>query len=225
MTARPIRPLIRAVAWDIDGTLVDSEPLHQDVLVEVCAALGDDLSDLAHDHFRGVHMPDVWAALAHRFAGRTTEEAWMEAIVARYVERAPALRPLLGAVEVMASFRKRGLRQVCVSNSGRRVVDANLAALGVAELIDFSISLDDVERGKPDPFPYALAARRLGFDPAEMAAVEDSVTGARSAALAGLRVLGIDSTGGRIPGAEATVARLGELEALVLSEAVAVEEG
>lgn len=215
---------IRAVAWDIDGTLVDSEPLHQDVLVEVCAALGDDLSDLAHDHFRGVHMPDVWAALAHRFEGRTTAEAWMASIIDRYVERAPQLRPLLGAVEVMVRLREAGLPQVCVSNSGRRVVDANLAALGLAELIDFSISLDDVIHGKPDPFPYAEAARRLGLEPAEMVAVEDSATGARSAALAGLRVFGIDPAGGQIPDAEATVTRLADLEPLVL-RAVAGTEG
>lgn len=215
MTPRPIR----AVAWDIDGTLVDSEPLHLRVLVEVCRELGDDLADLDHDRFRGVHMPGVWAALAPRLAGRTDAAAWTEAIVARYVERAPGLRPLLGAVEVMARFREAGLRQVCVSNSGRRVVDANLAALGIGGLIDFSISLDDVTHGKPDPTPYREAARRLGLDPAEVAAVEDSATGARSAALAGLRVFGIEPAGGRIAGAEATVARLAELEALVLGGA------
>ncbi len=210
---------IRAIAWDIDGTLVDSEPLHEEVLLDVCAQYGESLSDIPHDHFKGVHILDVWEALAPRFAGRVGREVWMETSIDRYVARAPELVALPQAIEIMRMFRDAGIRQVCVSNSGRRVVDANLAAIGAADLIEFSISLDDVERGKPDPFPYAEAARRLGLAPADMAAVEDSPTGARSALLAGLRVFGIDTAGGSIEGAGHTVTRLSDLAAFVLKDA------
>ena len=59
--------LFRAVAWDIDGTLIDSEPLHQRALVAASAALGDDLSDIEPEAFRGVHAVDIWKALKPRF--------------------------------------------------------------------------------------------------------------------------------------------------------------
>ena len=213
---------IRAIAWDIDGTLIDSEPLHDVVLNEICALHGTDLSDLPKDHFRGVHMPDVWARLRPRLPAGLTQAEWIEAIVARYVERAHRLQPLADAVAVMRMFADAGLRQVCVSNSGRRIVDANLKALGVLDLIDFSISLDDVACGKPHPEPYLAAATRLGIPPGAMAAVEDSNAGASSAREAGMRVFGLVPDGGAPIGpAHVTISRLVDLPAHVLHSAPA----
>lgn len=208
---------IRAVAWDIDGTLIDSEPLHDAVLSEVCELYGADLSDVPQDRFRGVHMPDVWQALKPRLEDRVDEAEWLDAIVGRYVERATELQPLPGAIATMRMFSDAGLKQVCVSNSGRRIVDANLRALAILDLIDFSISLDDVTAGKPDPEPYLTAAGRLGLPVHAVAAVEDSIAGATSAHLAGLKVLAIASGGqGRVDPAETTVSRLLDLPALIL---------
>jgi HAD superfamily hydrolase (TIGR01509 family) len=212
---------VRAIAWDIDGTLIDSEPLHEVVLNEVCAAYGADLSDLPENHFRGIHMPDVWTEVKPRMPATLTETEWAEAIVALYVERANELRPLADAVAVMRTLAQAGIRQVCVSNSGRRVVDANLAALGILDLIDFSISLDDVSDGKPHPEPYLAASQRLGIPVEAMAAVEDSIPGATSAREAGLRVFGLVSPGGEPIGpAHVTMDRLIDLPALVLSPAM-----
>ena len=208
---------IRAVAWDIDGTLIDSEPLHDAVLTEVCTVHGADLSDIPPDHFRGVHMPDVWNALKPRLPGHLEESAWLGAIVARYIERAHELQPLPGAIEVMRTLSEAGIRQVCVSNSSRSVVDANLRSLSILDLIDFSISLDDVAEGKPDPEPYLTAARRLGIAPHDMAAVEDSIAGATSARAAGLRVFVIAPSGhGHVEPADATINRLLDLPDLLL---------
>lgn len=211
---------ISAIAWDIDGTLIDSEPLHDTVLEEVSASYGVDLSHLPENYFRGIQMPDVWKELQPRFAEELDEAEWTRAIIDRYIERASELRPLPGAVEAMRAFAQAGLKQVCVSNSGRRIVDANIGALEIVDLIEFSISLDDVCAGKPDPEPYLAAARRLGLAPETMAAVEDSVAGATSAHLAGFAVFGIDPAGGGPVGpAGATIQRLHDLPALVLSSA------
>ena len=212
---------IRAVAWDIDGTLIDSEPLHDAVLNEICLSYGASLADIPPDHFRGVHMPDVWTALQPRLPAGLDKQEWYGAIVGRYVERAGELQPLPGALETMRAFSDAGIRQVCVSNSGRRVVDANLAALAVLDLIDFSISLDDVSAGKPEPEPYLLAARRLGIPAAPIAAVEDSVAGATSARAAGLRVFGLAPVDGRIEPAHETISRLHDLPGLILSPQLA----
>lgn len=208
---------IRAVAWDIDGTLIDSEPLHDAVLVEVCELHGADLSDLPQNHFRGIHMPDVWKILRSRLPEGLEEAAWLNAIVERYVERAGELQPLPGALEVMQMLSDAGIRQVCVSNSSRSVVDANLRALAILDRIDFSISLDDVGAGKPHPEPYLTAAQRLGFAPEEVAAVEDSVAGATSARAAGMRVFAIAPDGhGHLEPAETTIHRLLDLPELIL---------
>jgi len=95
-----------------------------------------------------------------------------------------------GAVEVVRQLSQLGVLQVCVSNSRRVTVDANIAALGFAENILFSVSLDDVDHGKPNPHPYRLAIRKIDMHHQEIIAVEDSETGARSARTAGLKVVG-----------------------------------
>lgn len=177
---------IRAIAWDIDGTLVDSEPLHHEALITVCQRWQVDLSDVPDDRFNGVHMPDIWLALADRMPPTLTEQMWNAAIIEYYAAKCPTLEPMPGAIEAMYYFDERGVRQVCVSNSGRAIVDANVRALGIKERIVFSISLDDVRNGKPDPEPYATACVRLDLRPRQVLAVEDSLAGLRSARAAGL---------------------------------------
>ena len=120
----------RAVAWDIDGTLIDSEPLHQRALVAASAALGADLSDLDPEAFRGVHALDIWKALEPRFPSGLLFATWIAAIEAYYVAHAGELKPIPGALEAMQELAARGVAQACVSNSGRRIVDANIEAAG-----------------------------------------------------------------------------------------------
>ncbi len=179
-----------AVAWDIDGTLVDSEPLHHRALVAACRNWGVDLSDLSDQAFRGVHMGDVWLALRHRLPASLRQEEWAAAIDSYYAANRAQLSPMPGAVETIRTLNDSGVKQACVSNSGRSVVDANLDTLGILDCLAFSISLDDVTVGKPDPLPYAEACRRLAVLPHQMIAIEDSLTGIRSARSAGLVVAG-----------------------------------
>lgn len=204
----------RAVAWDIDGTLIDSEPLHQRGLLEASLGLGADLSDLGPDPFRGVNAPDIWTMLKPRFRPGARFEAWITAIEAYYVEHASELEPVPGALEAMRALRARGVAQACVSNSGRTIVDANIKALGIGDLISFSLSLDDVSRGKPDPEPFRETARRLGAKPEATVAVEDSDPGARSARAAGLFVVGYAPSGEAFAGADRSVAKLMEVVTL-----------
>jgi len=181
---------MRAVAWDIDGTLIDSEPLHHRALLAASLALGTDLSDLPDQAFRGIHMHEVWDLLRPRLRENLTQDEWLRAIDEHYAANLDALVPIVDAVATVRALDAIGVPQACVSNSGRAVVDANLAALGIADIIRFSISFDDVTEGKPSPQPYLLACERLGLPPGEVVAVEDSRSGALSARRAGLVVVG-----------------------------------
>lgn len=187
---------IRAIAWDVDGTLVDSEPLHHRALLAGSGRFGVDLSDLPDQAFRGVHMGDVWNILRPRLPRDLSETDWLAAINHHYVAHRYELVAVPQAVETIRTLAARGLPQVCVSNSARMIVDANLDALGVAGHMAFSLSLDDVLHGKPDPWPYAEACRRLGLSPRQVLAVEDSRTGIASAVAAGLRCAALGFTSG-----------------------------
>ncbi|MCO6188640.1 HAD family phosphatase [Rhizobium sp. L1K21] len=185
--------MVDAIAWDVDGTLVDSEPLHHVALMAVSKRYGVHVS--ADDtRFVGVAMDDVWRVMSQQYPPELTRAVWLEEIVEAYIDNASKLKPVRGACEAMAAFYQAGFTQCCVSNSARRIVEANLAALGLDRMVSFLVAREDVDEGKPDPAPYALACAKLGMDPASVLAIEDSPVGAESARRAGLSVrqLGVD---------------------------------
>ena len=186
--------MIRAVAWDVDGTLVDSEPNHHAALMKVSARYGVPIAQ-NDARFLGVAAEDVWKELRPLYPPTLDFQAWIEEIIAAYIGLTATLAPLPGAREAVETLSRAGVPQSCVSNSARRIVDANLAAIRLAKYFAFTIARQDVQRGKPDPEPYALACHRFGASPSEVLAVEDSDVGAASARAAGLRILRIDPRG------------------------------
>ncbi|PTW60230.1 HAD superfamily hydrolase (TIGR01509 family) [Breoghania corrubedonensis] len=183
-----IASALKAVAWDIDGTLIDSEPLHLAALIAVSKRYGIDLTREPAERFLGVHMGDVWRSLCEEYPEDLTEAAWHGEIVDWYMANADQLVPMPGAIDTVRALHDKGIVQICVSNSARGVVDTNIARLGIAPCLAGSISFSDVVRGKPDPEPYARAVQILGVPAGNILAVEDSPTGAMSARRARLCV-------------------------------------
>jgi HAD superfamily hydrolase (TIGR01509 family) len=184
--------LPKAVLWDMDGTLVDSEPywlLSESALAEDYGKVwtqenGNDLigkslyesSAFLKDH---LYIKDL---SAQQIADRLTDS------VLSKLQHSLPWRP--GALELLMELKQAGVKTALVTMSMRRM------ALAVAEAIPFQafdvvVAGDDVTFGKPHPEPYQKAAALLGFEPAECIAIEDSVTGLRSAEAAGCLPLGI----------------------------------
>jgi HAD superfamily hydrolase (TIGR01509 family) len=184
---------IDAVVWDMDGTLIDSEPRHERVFYATCRRHGVDLSDLDAGVFVGVHQYDVWNAVAHRFPSGVSREAWLADLDAAYLADEVALQAMPDAQRVVGRLHELGIRQACASNSSRVVVAANLQELGILPFLQATVTLDDVAQGKPSPDPYARACDLLGVLPERAVAVEDSITGLMSARAAGLSTLGFAS--------------------------------
>lgn len=180
--------MTRAVAWDIDGTLVDSEPLHHLALMTVSARYGVRIAE-DDEGYIGVSMDQVWARLRTLYPDALQESEWAQAITDAYLARSGELRAFPGALTAMAALQQAGIRQCCASNSARVIVDANLTAIGALPIVEFAISRDDVTSGKPDPAPYREACRRLQLGAADVLVVEDSETGIASARAAGCPVL------------------------------------
>lgn len=183
-----IPPEITAIAWDIDGTLIDSEPVHHKALMAVSARYGVDIA--ADDaRFIGVAMSDVWTVLSPLYPPSLNSRTWLAEIVEAYIQHVAELEPIPGAPQAVLALASSGFIQCAVSNSSRRIVEANLKAMGLDHVMTFAIAREDVTEGKPDPEPYRLACQRLGLDPSGVMAVEDSVVGAQSAKAAGMPVL------------------------------------
>lgn len=183
-----IPPKIKAIAWDIDGTLIDSEPVHHKALMAVSARYGVDIAD-DDARFIGVAMSDVWTVLSPLYPPSLDNQTWLAEIVEAYIEHVAELAPIPGAPQTVLALAEAGLIQCAVSNSSRRIVEANLKAMGLDHVMAFAIAREDVTEGKPDPEPYRLACSRLGLDPSSVLGVEDSLVGAQSAKAAGMPVL------------------------------------
>ena len=178
-----------AVLWDMDGTLVDTEPYWIETEFELAAEYGGSWSMEHALNLVGRDLLDSGRYIREHM-GIALEpaeivERLLDGVVARVEQEVP-WRP--GARELLADLNARGIPTALVTMSYRRFVEPVLAALqpgGFTALV----TGDGVTRGKPDPEPYLKAARELRLDPRSCLAIEDSNTGARSAESAGCRVL------------------------------------
>jgi HAD superfamily hydrolase (TIGR01509 family) len=181
---------LSAVLFDMDGTLVDSEPVWDEALQELAHWLGGELSPAAREETLGTNIA-VSVEIVHRDVGRP--DADPVASGKKLLEEASTRfagglvwRP--GARELINAVRAAGIPAALVTNTERHLVRLALGPL-VEELFDVSVCGDEVEHAKPAPDPYLTATRMLGVDPAATVAIEDSPTGTESASAAGCAVL------------------------------------
>lgn len=182
-------PQVKAVFWDIDGTLIDSEELHYQVIADWCTDRGFPLKKEDNDSLLGKSMAEKWEILSATYPIVSDEETFKRECAKRYCD---AVAKHLQRDELVAIFRavaKTSIPQACVSNGDMVVVEANLKVLELAEMVAFCISGDDVKNGKPDPEPYLLAAEKLGLPPANCLVIEDSTVGVAAGVAAGMRVV------------------------------------
>lgn len=184
---------MRAVIFDMDGVLIDSEPLWRQAEREVFAEQGLILSDDDCRQTMGLRTDELVAYWyrRHRWLART-QSVVADAIDSRVAELiAEHGAPLPGAVAAVRAARESGLPLGLASSSSLALIELVVRALGLGDCFSALCSAEDEERGKPDPAVYLTAARRLGVPPGECVAVEDSVRGVAAALAAGMRVVAV----------------------------------
>jgi HAD superfamily hydrolase (TIGR01509 family) len=183
--------VIDAVVFDLDGLLLDTEQLWDEVREGLARERGGRWSERAQADMMGMSSPE-WSRYMHEVVGlRESPDEIADEVVrrmeARYRERLPLIPGAREAVERLAARWPLGL----ASSSNRPLIDLALELGGLAPFFAVTVSSEEVARGKPAPDVYLEAVRRLGVDPLRAAAIEDSRNGIRSADAAGLRVVAI----------------------------------
>ncbi|MEI6620848.1 MAG: HAD family phosphatase [Actinomycetes bacterium] len=182
----PSHSPVQAVVFDLDGVLIDSEELWDEVRRSLAADNGLTWLPEATRAMQGMSTPE-WAAYLTGTVGIPGTDAGVADLVISRLARLYEQRlPLLpGAVEAVAALAEHWPLALA-SSSPRRLIDSVLAASGLAEYFRVSVSTEEVEAGKPSPAVYLRAVELLGVEPTRTVAVEDSSNGIRAAVDAGL---------------------------------------
>ena len=183
--------MIEAVIFDLDGVIIDSEQIWDDVRERYVRERGGRYDAEAQRAMMGMSSTE-WSRFIHEELGVEATPAEINAEVvelmaARYRDQLPVVPGAREAVERMAASFPLGL----ASSSNRPLIDTVLELAGLSMLFRATVSSEEVPRGKPAPDVYVEAARRLGVEPERCAAIEDSHSGIRSAKAAGMRVVAI----------------------------------
>ena len=185
--------MVRAVLWDLDGTLVDSAEYHFESWIEALRAEGRSLTrdqflasfGQRNDRILAAWLgPDASSELVLRIA-EAKESAY------RRIVRERGLEPLPGAARWIADLHEEGWKQAIASSAPRLNVEVVLDVLGWQPYFDAVVTGEDVHAGKPDPEVFLTAARRLGVPPARSVVVEDAAAGIEAARRGGMRSIGV----------------------------------
>ena len=205
-----------AVVFDLDGLLLDTEQVWDDVREGLVRERGGRWHDRAQADMMGMSSTE-WSRYLHDELGLAEPPEELNRIVVermeeRYRQQLPLVDGAAEAVRRLAGRWPLGL----ASSSNRPLIDLALDLMGVADLFRATVSSEEVDRGKPAPDVYLEAARRLGVKPENAVAVEDSASGIRSAKAAGMGVVAIPNAHFPPPDdvLELADVRLGSLAAL-----------
>ena len=183
--------MITAVMFDLDGVLIDSEPVWERIRRDFAESRGGAWTGEIQRRMMGVRTADWSGALSELAGGSVSPESAAEIVIAQLADvyrREPPLIPgAVDAVRTLAGEFRLGL----VSGSPQVLIVLLLHVLGLTECFEVAMSADDVSHGKPHPEPYLELARRLGVDASDCAVVEDSGNGIRSGHDAGAHVIAI----------------------------------
>ena len=183
--------MIGGVVFDLDGVIIDSEELWDEVREGLARERGGRWSEQAQADMMGMSSTE-WSRYMHEVVGlpEPPDEINREVVrrmLVRYSEHLPLIDGAIDGVKRVAAHWPLGV----ASSSNRELIDQVLELSGLAPSFNVTVSSEEVERGKPAPDVYLEAAHRLGVGPSRSAAIEDSANGIRSAHTAGMHVVAI----------------------------------
>jgi len=206
---------LKAVIFDMDGVIVDSEPQYQRVEMEIVKRFDDSVTPNHFREYTGIDSVTMWARIRERFdLPQTAEELCREEErLMRQYYQSGELKVIEPTVSLIRSAHEQGFRTGIASASGKDNIAAVLRRLDIGDYVDAAVSGSEVPRHKPHSDIYLHTAHLLGVMPEECVVIEDSLAGVAAARAAGMRVIRYAAGGSRedIGGADFLVSDMAEV--------------
>ncbi|AFZ33054.1 HAD-superfamily hydrolase, subfamily IA, variant 3 [Gloeocapsa sp. PCC 7428] len=186
--------MLAAILYDLDGTIVNTDPLHYQVWREILQEYGIEIDEEFYkNHMSGRLNPQIVRDFMPEWSTNAIYE-FSDRKEARFRQVAGTLTPLPGLSNAIAWGTERGLKQALVTNAPRANAEYMLEVLQLSTAFDRVVISAEVGIPKPDPAPYEYILKEFGITPGEALAFEDSPSGMRSAVAAGIKTVGIATT-------------------------------
>ncbi|MNO50177.1 2-deoxyglucose-6-phosphate phosphatase [compost metagenome] len=184
--------MLKAFIFDMDGVIIDSEPLHYEVDIETMNYFGHVIVGEQLDKYVGMTNPEMWKLIREEFQVIQSVEEIIEYQLARKISslRSLAIEPIEGIRELILNIKSRNWLVGIASSSPRVFIEEVVSKFGIAEYFDCIVSGEEVPHGKPAPDVYLEAALQLGVEPQECLVLEDSRNGIVAAKAAGMGCIG-----------------------------------
>lgn len=184
---------MKGVIFDMDGVVIDSEPIHVKLERELLEESGGDYSKIKTADFMGTTDVHLWGTFKELFNLELSVEELIEKKRTRFIENLDQIPLVENVLAFMAALHDSGCRLGLASSNNERSVEAVKNKFGLAKYIDVFIHGEAVSKGKPDPEIFLIAAKQMGLKPEDCIVIEDTRNGVLAAKAAGMRCIGFQN--------------------------------
>jgi len=184
--------MIQAFIFDMDGVIIDSEPLHFEVDIQVMKDFGASITQEQLEKYVGMTNPEMWKLIREEYQLQRTVSEIIDYQLSNKIKMLTAreMEPIDGIRELLADLKASGIPVGIASSSPPVFIKAVLDKFGLLDAFNCIVSGEEVERGKPAPDVYLKAAELLGVEPASCMVLEDARHGIAAAKAAGMQCIG-----------------------------------
>lgn len=188
--------MLKAVIFDMDGVIIDSEPLHLEVCIDLFKKLGLNFCEKEYSTFIGVSNTSMWTTLKEKYNLKQSLEELVEIQAKANLDciKGKDISPIAGVRELLSELKSNNIKIALASSSPVEGIELVLSKFNIREYFSDVVSGEGLKRGKPAPDIFLKAAELIGIEPENCAVVEDSNHGVSAAKAAGMKCLGFQNT-------------------------------
>jgi len=181
---------LKAIIFDMDGVIIDSEPLHMKLERELLEEFGGQISDAEHETFVGTTDYHMWSFFKDKFNMKPSVEELIEIKKERFIRNIHEVSLVDNFFEFMLGLYNRGYPLALASSNNRKIVDVIIEKFDLDNYLKVSISGEDIVNSKPDPEIFLKASQKLDVKPHNCLVIEDAIAGVLAAKSAGMKCIG-----------------------------------